>query len=226
MVKLAFAFAVLFVSLMNPNTHAAILNQQKWYAGINSGASNLKDTFKKYHNFYQNNYHEIIKNLLKLNYSFFLGYKINPYLSLEVLSRLAGKMPQTVKFHIPKIFFSDIEYTTKLVLPVTKTLSLYTKIGKLISQKFQENKLKDFNLKNYIHQDISPFFSSGIQCFLNNKIYVDLSYQVKKSILDLGNLNMKSILDNLNLSISWQFGANEKNTTLFDLFTDNRYAYL
>ncbi|WP_075431954.1 outer membrane beta-barrel protein [Buchnera aphidicola] len=226
MVKLAFAFSILFVSLINPNTQASILSQQKWYTGINSGASNIKDTFKQYHNFYQNNYYEIIRNLLKLNYSFFLGYKINPYLSVEVLSRLAGKMPQTVKFQMPKIFFSDIEYTTKLVLPVTKKLSLYTKIGRLLSQKFQENKLKGVNLKNYIHQDFFPFFASGIQFFLNNKIYVDFSYQVKKSILDLGNLNIRSILDNLNLSISWQFGENEKNTTLFDICTDNKYSYL
>ncbi|AEH39800.1 outer membrane protein A precursor [Buchnera aphidicola (Cinara tujafilina)] len=208
MVKLVFAFAMLFSSLINTNTHASIFDKHKWYVGITSGTMDFKDLFYKYQNIYQNAYRDIVQSMIQINSSMFFGYKINPYINLEVLSRIAGQVPDTLKFTKPKILFADIAYTTKFILPVTKKLSLYTKLGAIITNKKIEKLSSNVRILENENRVVAPFFSSGIQCFLNNKVFIDFGYQVKKSIFNLFNLNTYSMLEGLNFNISWRFGDN------------------
>lgn len=211
MVKIIVAFAFLFSGFVNNEAYAIPLNKNNVYIGANSSFLNLKKDLNQYQDIYHKNYRNLLKSILEFNSGFFVGYKVNPYLNLEVVSKVTKNFSDKTIFGIPKILFSSSEYIANLILPINKKIFVFTKIGAVLFNNAEEKLIHTKKITKEMYKKLSPLFSVGVQYFLNNQVFLDLNYNLKENFHNIINLKTKSLLNGFNIGISWKIEGNNIN---------------
>lgn len=210
MKKFITTIIITLLSFINIAHAKSLPENSHWYIGANSNSLQLlKKKEPSSHLVDKKKYQNFLKKIFGLNPSLFFGYAINPNLSFELATNISTEIPKKITLKIPQVYLSNVDYLTRLTLPVNRDFFLYTKLGASIVADPDKKVIHSLRLFQ-AYKKIVPLLSFGLEYLFSKNLYLHVNYHIKNNISKIFNSNVKSVLENLNIGISWKKYKNSK----------------
>lgn len=172
------------------------------YTGISSGIPCPEKKLSQYDQINFDNLIDFFKSTENINIGGVLGYYVNPYVSLQIDSNIYGKIPKSFSFSFPNINSYDIQYSTKITIPIIEYLNSYVKFGSVLENFNNKNpSVPEKNSKE--SKNIESFITMGLEYLYSKNTSIYLDYNFKDEIHNLMNLSFNPSLKNLNFGFLW-----------------------
>ncbi|WP_422667249.1 OmpA family protein [Buchnera aphidicola] len=202
MKKKATAIAFLLASLV---TSVQANAENRWYMGTKMGWSHL-NLMKHEKSSKQSDHNLINKKESAPIVGLFLGYNLNSHIGFEIANDTTGFHPYLMFNKKDKSSqFNNIQLSTKLSYPMTKSINVYTQVGGLL---FWEDMSSKEDLKHIFtkHTSVIPSVSLGAEYIINKTFITRLDYTWKNSFKNIIHTPIKSKSGDLSFSFGWKFG--------------------